>query len=233
MKVVDVMTKQVVSADPKMRIDEIAELMLKHGISAVPVTDSSGQIVGIVSEGDLMRRPETGTERSPCWWLRLFGNRDELAGLYVASHGLTAGDVMTRNVVTIDADAPLAEAAERMEGHRVKRLPVMRGDKLAGIISRANLVLALAMVGTFPGGDHDDTTIRQDIEEALEEEDWIRRSDIAVTVLNRVAHLWGRVDSLTQKQALEILAQRVSGVRSVRCHVSVKDVENARSVTLY
>src|SRR5665213_533262 len=140
MKVADLMTRKVVSVPPELTVVAVATLLAEKHISAVPVVDAQRGLVGIVSEGDLMRRPETGTERHTSWWLRAFSAPDTLAERYVKSHGLAAKDVMTHNVVTIAPDASLAEAAELMERNRVKRLPVTQEDRIIGIIARADLV---------------------------------------------------------------------------------------------
>lgn len=222
MKVADVMNHKVVSVAPELPIAKLAALLVERNISAVPVTDARGRVVGIVSEGDLMRRPETGTERQPSWWLRAFAAPDTLAERYIRTHELAAKDLMTRNVVTIGADAPLGEAAELMETHKVKRLPVMRNGVLVGIISRADLVRALAAAAPGPAGAHDDQAVRERLEEELEKEPWARRSDLNVTVVNHVAHLWGIVASATQNEAMQVLARRVPGVRDVKSHLTIR-----------
>ena len=126
MKAKDVMTHSVLTVSPGTPVDEIARLLLERHISAVPVVDATNRILGIVSEGDLMRRPETGTERRLSWWLRIVADRDTLARAYTRSHGSDAQSIMTRHVVTVNEDAELADIAQLLEKKRIKRVPVVQ-----------------------------------------------------------------------------------------------------------
>src|SRR3972149_2283575 len=136
----DVMTTQVVTVSLDAPVAEIAKQLVQRRISAVPVVDADGRPVGIVSEGDLMRRPETGGERHPSWWLALVAEAETQDREYVKSHGGRARDVMTRDLVTVTEEASLEEIATLLEKHRIKRVPVVREGKLVGIVSRANLL---------------------------------------------------------------------------------------------
>ena len=140
MQAKDVMTTKVVTVQPDARVEHIAALLLERSISGVPVVDADGRLLGIVTEGDLMRRPEIGTERHRGWWLRLFGDERERAAEYARAHGSRAADVMTRNVVTVSEETSVGEIARLLEEHRIKRVPVVRDDKVVGIVSRANLL---------------------------------------------------------------------------------------------
>lgn len=222
MKVSDFMTRKVVSATPTMPIAAMASLMVEQRLSALPVIDGAGRLVGIVSESDLMRRPETATERQSSWWLRLFAAPETLAERYVKSHGLTAKEIMTAKVVSIEPNASLAAAAELMDKHRVKRLPVTHDGILVGIIARADLVRALTAAPPALAGAHDDTAIRERLEEALRTEHRMIAGDVSVTVLEHTAHLWGSIESAKQSEAVALLAQRVPGVRSVRNHLVIR-----------
>src|SRR5690348_17164408 len=146
MKVADVMTRRVVSISPDATILDAAKLMLKHHISGLPVIDRDGGLVGIVTEGDFLRRPETGTAQPRSRWLDLFFGPAEGAQAFVRSHGMKVAEVMTPKVITVAANEPLERVVHLMEVHQIKRLPVLRGRKVAGIVSRANLVRALASV---------------------------------------------------------------------------------------
>lgn len=126
------------------RVHPFAKLLLRRGISAVPVVDADRRVIGIVSEGDLMRRPEAGTECKPSLWLRLISSDEDAARDYVKVHGRHAADVMTRDVVTIDEETSLPEIATILEKHRIKRVPVVRGGPIVGIVSRADLLHSLA-----------------------------------------------------------------------------------------
>lgn len=216
------MTRKVVAVSPDTPVAEVAALLVGRRLSAVPVIDGMRHVVGIVSEGDLMRRPETGTEAHRSWWLRAFAAPETLAEHYIKSHGLRAKDVMTRKVVTIAPDASLGDAADLMERSRVKRLPVTREDRLIGIISRADLVRAFVAARPTLAANDDDSAIRERLEDALEHERWVPFADIYVSVLERTAHLWGTVRSETQSEAVEILARGVSGVHGVKNHLMVE-----------
>ena len=142
MKTAEIMTEPVVSVSPEATIEEAARLMVEKRISGLPVLDA-GNLVGIVTEGDLIRRPETGTERRHSRWLEFFlsaGRTQE----YVRSHARKVGEVMTRNVVSVDKDTSLGQVVKLMEQHGIKLIPVLENDRLVGIVSRANLVGALA-----------------------------------------------------------------------------------------
>jgi len=144
MKASEIMTLGVVTVRPEASVKEAASLMLERGISGLPVVDASGRLVGIVTEGDLLRRVETGTERSRPRWLEFLLGPGRLANEYVHSHARKVQDVMTPGVITVSKDAPLQDVVSILEQRRIKRVSVTRGDKLVGIISRASLVQALA-----------------------------------------------------------------------------------------
>jgi CBS domain-containing protein len=144
MKAADVMVSRVVTVAPETSVQEVAGILLANRISAVPVVDDSGALVGIVSEGDLIHRVEVGTERQYSWWLKLVGDPGTFARDYVKAHAKRAADVMTKHVVTASSEMPLAERAGLLERHRIKRVPIVDNGKLVGIVSRANLVQALA-----------------------------------------------------------------------------------------
>ena len=143
MKAKDVMTTEVVYADPETSVRAIAQTLLKRRISAVPVIDDGGRVIGIVSEGDLMRRPESETDRPRSWWLKLLETPEDRASQYLKSHGLTARDVMTREPITVTEDTPLEEIAIVLERRAIKRVPVLRNGKLVGIVTRADLLHGL------------------------------------------------------------------------------------------
>jgi CBS domain-containing protein len=225
MNVADVMVHDVISVAPETPVAKIAELLLRRGISAALVIDARGRLVGIVSEGDLIRRREIGTARETSWWLRAFSRAETVADLYVRSRGLTAEDVMTRDLVTVTENTPLAEAAERMESFLVKRLPVMRDDSVVGVVSRTDLVRAVAAAGSLPAGHQDDGAIRRDLERTLEKESWFGEQKVGITVHDHVVYLWGQVSSPVQLRALELLSRGVTGVMDVKCHVTLRRLE--------
>ena len=225
MRAMDVMTTDVISVDPDTTIRDLATLLAERGISGAPVIDASGQLVGIVSEGDLLHRAEIGTayrhrERRRSWWLDDFAS--DLARDYIKSHGRTVKDIMTRDVVTVTEDTDLGEVAALLEAKRIKRVPVMRDGKVAGIISRANLVRALgATKGATPSqAEGDDRTIRARLLAELGREEWARVWPEDIIVRDGVVHFWLSSDeSEEKKQALRVAAETIPGVRGVEEHV--------------
>jgi len=143
MRAKDVMTTEVVYAGPETDVRTIVQELLKRRISAVPVVDDGGRVIGIVSEGDLMRRAESDTEHHRSWWLQLLQDPEDRASEYLKTHGLKARDVMTRNPVTVSEDTSLDEIATLLERNGIKRVPVLRNGKLVGIVSRADLLHGL------------------------------------------------------------------------------------------
>lgn len=218
----DVMTTTVVTVTPEMPVPDIARLLLKHRVSAVPVVDSGGRLVGIVSEGDLMRRPETGTERHRSWWLTLVGGPDELAREFVKTHGHLAADVMTGDVVTVADDTPVAEIARLLEERRIKRVPVVRQGRVVGIVSRADLLRALASqrpAAAPPSSD--DRTLREQVLHALRSAELGFPGFVNVVVSDGVVHLWGAAESEETRRACRVAAESVAGVRAVENHMGV------------
>ncbi len=219
----DVMTADVVTVDPDARVSEIAGLLLERRISAVPVVDAERHVIGIVSEGDLMRRPELKTEKRPgSWWLSLFAAPETSAEEYAKSHGVCAGDVMTSTVVTVSEDTPLAEIANILEEKHVKRVPVTREERLVGIVSRANLLQGLATQkkdddASFPASDQ---SMRDRLLDELRQLGWVRMEHINVIVKDGVVHLWGLVETSQEIKAITVAAERVAGTMAVEAHLS-------------
>lgn len=170
MRAKDVMTTNVISVGPDTDVRTVARRLIERRISAVPVVDHEDRILGIVSEGDLMRRPESDTERHPSWWLALLAMPEEKARDYLKSHGLTAKDLMSRDVVTVAEDTPLVEVATLLERHRIKRVPAVREGKIVGIVSRANLLHGLVAREAAPAATQDDAAIRQHVIDNAEKE---------------------------------------------------------------
>ena len=217
MQAMDVMTKNVITVQPDTGVPEIARLLLTHRISAVPVVDEDRRLLGIVSEGDLMRRVETDTESRHSWWLEAISSTQDRAREYVKSHGRKAKDVMTRGVIGVTEDTPLYEIAGLLEKHHIKRAPVTRGGRLVGIVSRANLLHGLAAKGvevTGPGSS-DDQTIRDNLLHALSKETGLDTALINVIVKDGVVQLWGLVGSDTERKAAQISAESIAGVKAV------------------
>lgn len=221
MKARDIMTSPVITVAPETTVKAVAALLFERRIGALPVVQD-GRLVGIVSETDLLRRHEIGTdrfERAGSWWLRLFGADGSLHD-YVRSHARFARDVMTREVATVTPDTLLAETAQLLEGRGIGRVPVVDGGRLVGIVSRANLVQALAMRVPAPAEPQagDDESIRRALLEELERQAWWRIDRAAVIVTNGVVHFWGMVDTDAGRPAARVAAENVPGVRGVEDH---------------
>lgn len=214
----DVMTTRVITVGEDTEITEIAKRLLENRISALPVIDSDGRIVGMVSEGDLMRRPESETERHPSWWLSLLLLPEQKAISYVKSHGRQAADVMSRRVVTVADNASLEEIAETLEKHRIKRVPVVRDGKLAGIVSRANLLHGLVARQSGACPSMDDQKIKAAVEKNLSDAG-VRTQLLNVVVSGGVVHIWGVVVTADERAAVRVAAENAPGVKEVRANV--------------
>lgn len=221
MKAKDVMTRSVISVVPDDSITRAIRLMLQHRISGLPVIDVDGRLQGVVTEGDFLRRAETATQRQRPRWLEFLISPGRLASEYVETHGRKISDVMTADPVTVTEDALLEEVVALMEKRRIKRLPVMRGDSVVGILSRANLLHALAgLSDEAKPVSVDDQKIREAFLDELKQEKWGPTHMIDVTVHDGVIHLWGSITDERERQALIVAAENTPGVRRVKDHVA-------------
>ena len=217
MRAHQIMTRSVVSITPDATILEAADTMLQHHVSGLPVVDAACNLVGIVSEGDFIRRGEIGTQRKRSRWLRFLMGSD--ATQYVREHGRKVSEVMTREPFTIAEDATLEEIVASMETNDIKRLPVMHGDKLVGIVSRANLLQAVASLAReIPDPTADDDHIRSRIIQALEKNDW-SPFGLNVIVRDGIVHLSGVITDENSRQAAVVAAENISGVKKVHDHL--------------
>ncbi len=220
MQAKDIMTTNVITVTGDSRVDEIAALLLQRNISGVPVVDAEGRVLGIVSEGDLMRRPESGTERQRSWWLRLMADSKEDAEQYTKTHGMRAEEVMTRDVIAVSEDTSVGDIAQILEERRIKRVPVLRDGKLVGLVSRANLLHGLvAHKARIEAPSADDRSIREQITAEIERQDWVSHGSFNVIVNDGVVELWGWVDSDQEREALLVATENVAGVRAVEDHL--------------
>ncbi len=210
-----IMTSPAIVVHPETSIAEAAKTMLANHISGLPVVDASARLVGIVSEGDFIRRSELNTERKRSWLLELLTSPGALAAEYVSTHGRSVEDVMTSDIVTVAPTARLQEVVELMEKHDVKRLPVVAQGRLIGIVSRSDLLKAL--VKTLPAQvtDSKDQEIEAAIINELAAQDWSRGGSIRVKVVDGVAELTGSIMDERERQAAKVAAENVSGVRAV------------------
>jgi CBS domain-containing protein len=220
MKVADVMTREVVSIAPDASVMEAVRLMLQHKISGLPVVDKSGKLQGVVTEGDFLRRVETGTERKRSRLVEFLLGPGRLADDYVHATGRKVGEVMTADARTVGEDEPLEKVVHLMERYRIKRLPVVRGDKVIGIVTRQNLMRALA---TLALAQHpvaaDDATIRERLLAELKRHAWAPVGLIDVVVKDGVVKLSGALTDERERQAIRIAAENIPGVKKVEDHL--------------
>jgi CBS domain-containing protein len=221
MKAKDVMTPNVISTAPDASVLEALRLMLQHKISGLPVVERNGDLVGIVTEGDFLRRTETGTERKRPRWLEFLVGPGTLARDYVRSHARRVNEVMTYDVETVTEEAELGDIVNLMEKRRIKRVPVLRDGRLVGIVSRANLLRALASVAAEIGpGLASDDAIRQGVIAELDRQSFGPRNAIDVLVRNGVVEMWGTVIEPAQRDAARVAAETVPGVKAVKSHIA-------------
>lgn len=222
----DVMTREVVTVGPDTDLAEIVALMLTHRISAVPVVSDAG-VIGIVSEGDLLRRAETETDQRRSHWLELFTRSETLAAEYVRSHARKAHEIMTRGAVTVAHDAPLSEVARVLESKGIKRVPVMQDGRLVGIVSRSNLLQALATrLEPPPSATRaDDRTIHDALHAEIRRQAWAPLLvQCNIVVENGVVHLWGVIPSDADRKAIIVAIENTPGVKQVVDHTRLPSV---------
>jgi CBS domain-containing protein len=219
MRAHQIMTRSVLTVTPETTMLEAANKMLQQHVSGLPVVDAAGKVVGIVSEGDFLRRSEIGTGRKRGRWLKFILGAGTEAIDFVHEHGRKVSEVMTREPVTIAEDTPLEEIVRVMEKHHVKRLPVMRGETLVGIVSRANLLQAVASLArdvSDPAADDDH--VRRRIIDSLEKNDWCPFG-LNVLVRDGIVHLNGVITDEHSRQASIVGAENVVGVKKVHDHL--------------
>jgi CBS domain-containing protein len=225
MRAADVMTVNVITVTADTSVRDLATLLSEHGISGVPVVDADKHLIGIVSEGDLLHRAEVGTdrrtERRRSRWLDAFAADETVAQNYVKAHGRTVGDIMTREAITVTEATGLDEIADLLETKRIKRVPVVRDGVLVGIVSRANLVRALAVTKPPPAdSDVNDSTIRQALLGELQGKSWAKVWAADITVQNKVVHIWCSDDQpASERRALRVAAENIPGVTQVEEHL--------------
>jgi CBS-domain-containing membrane protein len=219
-----IMVSDVITVKPDDTVQDVAGLLVVNCISAVPVVDESGSIVGIVSEGDLLRRVENRTAHERPWWLKLLMGRELLAAEFIREYGRKVADVMTREVISAEPDTPIADIASLLERHRIKRVPIIQDGKIVGIVSRANLIQALAVCRnkSLEPQTVADAELRDKLISRLKAEPWVRPSLVNVTVADGMVDLWGIVDSPTEKQALRVAVEVTPGVKAVNDNVLVR-----------
>ncbi|HWF48486.1 MAG TPA: CBS domain-containing protein [Bryobacteraceae bacterium] len=219
MRAHQIMTRPVITVTPETTIVEAANTMLQRHVSGLPVVSASGKLVGIISEGDFIRRSEIGTQRKRGRFLKFILGSGKEATDFVHEHGGKVGEIMTPEPLTIGEDTDLEEIVELMETNSVKRLPVMRGDTLVGIVSRSNLLQAVASLARqIPDPTADDDHIRNRIIDALEKKDWCPLG-MSVIVRDGTVHLSGVITEERARQATIVAAENVAGVKKVHDHL--------------
>lgn len=216
----DVMTRKVISIDPGATVLQAARMMLQHHISGLPVIDSSGTLVGVLSEGDFLRRRETHTERHRSRWLEFLMGPGRIAAEYTHSHGSKVSEVMTAELQTVHELTPIEDIVELMERRRIKRVPVLCGSEVVGIVTRSNLMHAMvSLARTAPTGQKDDTSIREKLLAEIQKEQWAPAALTNVVVHDGVVELWGVVVDERQRAALKVAAENIAGVTAVKDHL--------------
>jgi CBS domain-containing protein len=219
MRAHQIMTRPVITVTPETTIVEAASTMLQRHLSGLPIVDAAGKLVGIVSESDFIRRGEIGTECKRGRFLTFILGPGQAATDFVHEHGRKIAEIMTREPLTISEDTPLEEIVELMEKRNVKRLPVMRGDQIVGIVSRANLLQAVASLARqVPDPTADDDHIRNRIIDALAKNDWCPYG-LSVIVRDGIVHLSGVITDERSRQAAVVAAENVTGVNKVQDHL--------------
>src|SRR5262245_40425427 len=214
MKAADVMTLGAATVRNDALLPEAAQLMLQYGISGLPVVDSAGQLVGMVTEGDFLRHLERGAGRQRLRWLEFLLSPGRIADEYVRAHSRKVEDVMTRRVTTVTEDTSVEEIAGLLDRHRIKRVPVMRDNKIVGIVSRANLLRGFArQQDEAPGAKSDDVAIRAQIIAELRNQLWGEHAPLDVVVRDGVVALRGPIYDERVARALRVIAENVPGVR--------------------
>jgi CBS domain-containing protein len=216
------MVSPVITVKSNSLLKEVAKTLLEKRISAVPVVDDGGKVVGMVSEGDLMHRSEAGTARRRPWWLFLMAGDEALAADYIKAHARKVADVMTRKVVTATPDTPLDEIAMLLEKNAIKRVPIVKDGQLVGIVSRANLVQAMASAPKGLDVPRSDAGIRDKLLANLKSQPWAHTALLNVTVSDGVVNIWGVTNSETESKAIRIAAETTPGVRSVNDHLTLR-----------
>jgi CBS domain-containing protein len=219
MKARDVMVSPVITVKPDASVKDVANILLERRISALPVVDDQGNLVGIVSEGDLLHRAEADTERHRPWWLLAVTSDEALAADYIKAHSRKVADVMTSEVITAAPDTPLHEIARALERYAIKRVPIVDNGQLVGIVSRANLIQAVASDRKKPEIASSDAAIREKLLAHLQSQRWAHTGLINATVTDGVVDLWGVSNSDVEQRAIRIAAESIPGVVAVNDHL--------------
>ncbi|MBY0383359.1 MAG: CBS domain-containing protein [Xanthobacteraceae bacterium] len=217
----DVMVSPVITVGQTATVRDVARILLEKRISAAPVIDNVGKLVGIVTESDLMHRIEAGTERPYSWWVHFLAGDATIAADYVKSHAAKVEDIMTSDVITAAPETPLHEIAALLEEHQIKRVPIVsKAGDLVGIVSRANLIQVVASARPKLEMTLPDSEIRQKLLGELKKHSWTHTHNLSVTVANGIVDLWGYAESGDQRKAIRVIAEAIPGVTVVNDHLA-------------
>jgi CBS domain-containing protein len=231
MKAKDVMTSPVVTIEPDVDVLQAVRIMLQRRVSGLPVVEKDGRLVGIVTEGDFLRRAETGTQRRRPRWLEFLVGPGRLAQDYARAHARKVADVMTAEPITVDESTALDDIVKLMEKRQIKRIPVVRGSNVVGIVSRANLLHALASVAReAKPAAQSDAAIRALFMDELSKQSWAPVALINPVVRDGVVELWGTITDERERAALVVAAENVPGVKAVRDHLAWVDATSGMVV---
>ena len=218
----DVMTRKVLSVTPDETVEKAANLMLQYGISGLFVVDAKGVLAGVVTEGDLLRRDEIGTERHRPWWLRVLVSPGRQALDFTHANGRRVSDVMTPEVIAVAPDSPLADVVATMEKQRIKRVAVIEEGRMIGVVARSDLLRALlshVRDGKPSAAPADDRSLRAAILTAFETNSWAPMTTLNVTVANGIADVWGTITNPDERRAICVIAENTPGVQVVHDHL--------------
>lgn len=221
MQAQDIMTKKVISAAADTTVEQITALMMESHISAVPILDSGGSVIGIVSEGDLMRRVEGARKTNKSWWLSLFSGSDDTARDFIAMRSRRTKDIMTHKVLVVTPTTPVAEIALMLEKNQIKRVPVVENNRLVGIVSRANLLQALSATPIASLGSQTSDRRKRDIVlVALAEVPGLKNRQLNVIVKGSKVDVWGFVGSKAEEQAARVAIDNIDGVGEISLNLA-------------
>ncbi len=223
MKARDIMTSPVITVAETAVVKDAAKQLVERRISALPVVDQGGQLVGIISEADLLHRMEIETDRQTSGWLTFLAGDDErLAAEYIKAHSLKIADVMTRNVITAKPDTSLTEIARAMDQNRIKRIPIVLNGQIVGVVSRSDLVRAIARGGIRLEIPLSDAAIREKLLAHLREQWWAHTDSVNIAINKGIIDVSGTTNSETERKALLVAAECIPGVRGVNDRLSVE-----------
>jgi CBS domain-containing protein len=217
MKAQDVMVRDVVTVGPDTAVAEAVALLVKHDISALPVVDADGNLIGILSEADLLERGELGAEHHHPWWIETLMPASTLAEEFAKAHGKKVSELMSADVISASEDTPVSEIAALLERHRIQRVPIVSDGKVVGVVSRSNLIQALASSkpASEPKSETDRSICLELLDRLGQQQQWTDFGSRNIIVQDGVVHLWGLVSSESERKALTALAEGVPGVSDV------------------